>query len=108
MLRRLQVRRQMLAKQAVRRRLQLLLREVNHDFPHGADKLKRAWFFQARFFLIELFLLQQRHKTGLLKMFIAGKRFFNAMISHDDEGCAIGERPIFIYMLIVMVERAVE
>jgi hypothetical protein len=30
---RLQVRRPMLAQQAVRRRLQLLLREINHDFP---------------------------------------------------------------------------
>ncbi len=41
-------------------------------------------------------------------MLITGECFFDAQVPHDDERGAIGKRPIFIRVLMIEVQCAVE
>src|SRR5216117_707996 len=48
--------------------------------------------------------LEQRHKTRLPKMFVAGQRFCDAFSLHHDEGDAIGQRPFLVGAVLVKLQ----
>ena len=48
---------------------------------------------------------QQRTKAGLLEVMVARGRLRQATIRHDHEGCAVGERPVFVLPVEIQIQR---